>query len=472
MKSQKISRREMLRLATLTGAGIVLAGCAPAVAPAPTTQPSSSGATQAPAPTAAPASQEAQTLTLWDWDETSLKYYQSQIDRWNATNTGKPKLKFDGVLLPDSDGVVNKGLNALAANSGIPDCFQVEISLFSKFLRGKQPLAENYLVDMVNMLGVYNANWQTDYIGFAPYTWQGKVYAFENGLCPTGYYYRKDLFDKVGISMPLETWDDWMAAGEKMKAAGHAMCAFDKTSLNEFIMEYYQSGGQLFDKSGELAVEEDRAYKALELVISAAKSGVRWATEAYWSGPHFAALNDGTVAGVISAIWFSPAVLKANVKDSAGNWRVQPMPAWMKTPVWGGPNYDTRKTSTWGGTGMTIPRQSSHPQLTFDWMAFAMLTKEGASDLWKIMQQMPMVKSVIHDDSVTNIPDDFYGGQAINKVFADLADQIPPKYPHPFWNEAEQSLNKIIAPALAGENSYENLIKSAADEYRKTIAAE
>jgi maltose-binding protein MalE len=121
---------------------------------------------------------------------------------------------------------------------------------------------------------------------------------------------------------------------------------------------------------------------------------------------------------------------------------------------------------------MTIPRQSSHPQLTFDWMAFAMLTKEGASDLWKIMQQMPMVKSVIHDDSVTNIPDDFYGGQAINKVFADLADQIPPKYPHPFWNEAEQSLNKIIAPALAGENSYENLIKSAADEYRKTIAAE
>jgi len=32
----------------------------------------------------------------------------------------------------------------MAANSGIPDCFQVEISLFSKFLRGKQPLAENY----------------------------------------------------------------------------------------------------------------------------------------------------------------------------------------------------------------------------------------------------------------------------------------------------------------------------------------
>lgn len=146
------------------------------------------------------------------------------------------------------------------------------------------------------------------------------------------------------------------------------------------------------------------------------------------------------------------------------------MPSWKKTGVWGGPNYDTRKTSTWGGTGMTIPKQSSHPDLTFDWMAFAMLTNEGATDLWHIMQQMPMVKAVIHDDSVTNIPDDFYGGQAINKLFADLADQIPPKYPAPYWNEAEQSLNKIIAPAMAGEASYEDLIKKAADEYRNTVS--
>jgi len=92
MKSQKISPRECFGLATLTGAGIVLAGCAPAVAPAPTTQPSSSGATQAPAPRG-PGLAGGSTLTLWDWDETSLKYYQSQIDRWNATNTGKPKLK-------------------------------------------------------------------------------------------------------------------------------------------------------------------------------------------------------------------------------------------------------------------------------------------------------------------------------------------------------------------------------------------
>jgi ABC-type glycerol-3-phosphate transport system substrate-binding protein len=467
MNDKKVSRRDMLRMTALISTGMVVAGCA-----APTQAPAAQQPTKAGGPTTAPASQEPETLTLWDWDETSLKFYQSQIDRWNEVNTGKPKLKFDGVLVPDSGEVVNKGMNALAANSGVPNCFQVEISLFSKFLKGKKPLAEDYLVDMVSMLDMYNANWKNDYIGFAPYTWNGKVYAFENGLCPTAYYYRKDLFDAAGITMPLETWEDWMIAGEKMKAAGHAMCAFDTTGLNEFIMEFYQAGGQLFDGTGKLTVEEERAYKSLELIISAAKSGVRWPTEGYWGAPHYAALNDGTVAGVISAIWYSPFVLKTNVKNSSGNWRVQPMPAWAKSGAWGGPNYDTRKTSTWGGTGMTIPRQSTHPQLTFDWMAFAMLTKEGASDLWKIMQQMPMVKSVIHDGNVTNVPDEYYGGQAINKVFADLADQIPPKYPAPFWNEAEQALNKIIAPAMAGEDTYEKLIKKAADEYRKTVATE
>ncbi|MGZ9225964.1 MAG: ABC transporter substrate-binding protein, partial [Anaerolineales bacterium] len=379
MKDKKISRREMLRLTAYFGTGIVLAGCS---APTATQgeQPTS-GQTQATAPTTQPASQETQTLTLWDWDETSLKFYQSQVDRWNETNSGKPHINFDGVLVPDSNEVVNKGMNALAANSGIPNCFQVEIGLFSKFLKGKKPLAEDYLVDMVDFLDLFNAKWRDDYIGFAPYTWNGKIYAFENGLCPTAYYYRTDLFELAGIAMPLETWDDWMAAGEKMKTAGHAMSAFDTTGLNEFIMEFYQAGGQLFDNTGELTVEEERAYKSLELIISAAKSGVRWPTEAYWGAPHFAALNDSTVAGVISAIWYSPFVLKANAQDSAGKWRVQPMPSWKKTGVWGGPNYDTRKTSTWGGTGMTIPKQSSHPDLTFDWMAFAMLTKEGATDL-------------------------------------------------------------------------------------------
>ena len=91
--------------------------------------------------------------------------------------------------------------------------------------------------------------------------------------------------------------------------------------------------------------------------------------------------------------------------------------------------------------------------------------------MFQNMGQMPMVKSVIHDDSVTGIPDDFYGGQPINKVFADVADEIPPKYPHPFWNEADTELAKIMLPAYEGEGTYEDLIAQAADAIRDVMAS-
>jgi ABC-type glycerol-3-phosphate transport system substrate-binding protein len=469
MCARKLSRRELLRLGTMTGAGVLLAACAPPAAPQPPAAVEPTKPPEAATAPAPPAAEEA-SMVYWTWAESNFPHFQQQAERWNKEMTGKPKIKFEGILVPSTDETIQKGMNAMAAGTGLPDIFLIEISQVSKFLKGEPPLGEQYLVDIKPSLQAYNGNWEKDYLGFAPYTWQGRVYGFEIGLCPTAYYYRQDLFDEVGIKMPLATWEDWMAAGEEMKRAKHAMCAFDTTSLNEFIMEFYQAGGALFDQEGNLKVEDERAYKALDLIIGAVKSGVRWPTEAYWGPPHYAALNDGTVAGVISAIWYSPHVLKANAQDTAGKWRVQPMPAWQTSGTWGGPDYDTRQTSTWGGTALTIPKQSTHPELTFDYLAFSLLTKEGATSVYEVMGQMPVVKAVIHDDTVTNIPDEFYGGQAINKVFADLADFIPPKYPNPYWNEAEQELNKTIAPAMAGEDTSENLIHNAADEIRNIMA--
>jgi ABC-type glycerol-3-phosphate transport system substrate-binding protein len=478
---KKMSRREMLKMTAMAGAGFVLASCS--TPPAATAEPATAApaaaeptkapeATQPPAPTTAPAANTQEvTITYWTWAEANFPHFQKQADRWNQSMTDKPKIKFNGVLVPSTDETISKGMNAMAAGSGVPDVFLIEISQMSKFIKGSPTLAEQYLVALNDMLGTYNSKWESDYLGWAPYTWGGKTYGFEIGLCPVAYYYRADLFEQAGIKMPLESWEDWMAAGEVMKKAGHAMCAFDTTGPNELIMTLYQAGGSLFDTSGNLTLQDERAYKALELIISAAKSGVRWPTEAFWGAPHYAALNDGSVAGVISAIWYSSFVLKVQAKDQAGKWRVQPMPAWKTSAPWGGDKYNTRKTSTWGGTALTIPKQSANPQTTFDFLAFSLLTKEGATSAYQVLQQMPIVKSVIHDDSVTNIPDDFYGGQAANKVFADLADYIPPKYPSPFWNEAEQEIGKILAPLMKGDGTYQSQLDSAAEAIKNVIAA-
>lgn len=470
MLNHKISRRSLLRASAMAGAGAVLAACQPAAPSAPqqTGKDPSKESPDSPAGEAPQA--EAVTVTLWSWAEANFPHYEHMAELWNSTFTDRPKINFESVLIPDSEQTLQKGMNAMAAGSGIPDIFLIEIAHVSKFLKGEPSLAEQYLLDYVPGLDAFNSNWRNDYLGFAPYSWKGKVFGIEIGLCPTAYYYRADLFEEAGIEMPIATWEDFIAAGEIMKEKGHAMVAFDATGPNDFNMLFYQSGGVLFDENGELRLEDERAYKTMDMLIETARSGIRWSTESYWGPPHYAALNDGTVAGVLSAMWYSPFQLKVNQKETAGKWRVQPMPTWKTSGPWGGPDFNTRNTSTWGGSGLTIPKVSANPDVTFEYLAFSMLTEEGGKSVYLNMGQMPVVKTVIHDETVTNNPDEFYGGQSVNKVFADIVENIPLKHPNAFWNEAEQEIIKNNAALLAGEGTGEELVKQVATRIKDIIA--
>ena len=51
-------------------------------------------------------------------------------------------------------------------------------------------------------------------------TFDGKKYLMPTNYYHWGFYYRKDLFKKAGIAAPPATWDELLAAAQKLKAAG------------------------------------------------------------------------------------------------------------------------------------------------------------------------------------------------------------------------------------------------------------
>ncbi|MFV0321601.1 MAG: ABC transporter substrate-binding protein [Alphaproteobacteria bacterium] len=51
-------------------------------------------------------------------------------------------------------------------------------------------------------------------------TYDGKQYGIPYTFYQWGIYYRKDLFEQVGIEGEPKTWDEFLQAGEKLKAAG------------------------------------------------------------------------------------------------------------------------------------------------------------------------------------------------------------------------------------------------------------
>jgi multiple sugar transport system substrate-binding protein len=58
-----------------------------------------------------------------------------------------------------------------------------------------------------------------------PSTYAGKQYAAPLGYDSYGFFYRKDLFEKAGITGEPKTWDEFLADCQKLKAAGIAPIA-------------------------------------------------------------------------------------------------------------------------------------------------------------------------------------------------------------------------------------------------------
>ncbi len=87
-------------------------------------------------------------------------------------------------------------------------------------------------------------------------------------------FYRKDIFDQLGIAAP-KTWDDVLAAAEKIKAAKVVEYPFGaayKTGWelgNVFIDLYLAHGGELFDPAtGDQAFDNDAGLATLQLMKS------------------------------------------------------------------------------------------------------------------------------------------------------------------------------------------------------------
>jgi multiple sugar transport system substrate-binding protein len=81
------------------------------------------------------------------------------------------------------------------------------------------------------LLDDLSADWQKDgwnqtYAAVKPpSTYAGKQYAAPLGYDSYGFFYRKDLFEKAGISGEPKTWDEFLADCRKLRAAGIAPIA-------------------------------------------------------------------------------------------------------------------------------------------------------------------------------------------------------------------------------------------------------
>lgn len=341
------------------------------------------------------------TLTLWYWnrsiDDELIKKVNEQF----------PDIKINAQKI-DGGEYKTKLQTALTTGTGAPDIVGLN-DWVTEFLPNHDKFVNllDYGADKIK--GDY-LEWKWNF-GLTPD--QKNLIALPMDTGPTALFYREDLFAEAGlptdpeqVSKELATWDDYIAAGEKLQAAT-GVKMFDTLnrvytqSLSQGDKAYFDEKDNFIGDSGNIKASWDRAITIHKKGLSANLDD-----ETEWN----AGMNNGQVASFIGAVWMKN-ILKDAAPDTAGKWRI------ARAPGGDGNN---------GGSFIGILKSSKHPEEAYkviEWM----MNPENQLQSYVTMDLFPSTPSIFEDEKMSN-PEEFFGNQETTKVFTESAKNVKPRY--------------------------------------------
>ncbi|TIX87619.1 extracellular solute-binding protein [Rhizobium sp. P44RR-XXIV] len=376
--------------------------------------------------------QEKVELTMWAWTPDT----QVQADMFTK--------KFPNITVKVEN--VGQGAphyvklrNALQAGSGLPDLAQME---FNSVLSFRQ----------LGALADIGAGVNSSKDKFIDWTWKAvsdgdKVYGVPWDSGPMGVLYRGDIFDTHKITPP-DTWDAFAESAMKLAkdAPGTYLTDFGAADPGWVVALLWQAGWRPFHTEGtniRIKLNDDIAKKwgAYWQKLLDAKA---IDTKPVWTTEWFAGLDNGTYATWVTAAW-APILMQQSMKKSFGKWKASSLPQWKA---------GDKITANLGGSTIAVMTSCKHPKEAAMFAAF-MGSDPEAARLWNTKQFLfPVLKELIDDKELMGHKYDFYGGQAVNEIFAVSENQVDPSFEFaPFQDYVNQVILDEFSAAIAGKGT-------------------
>ncbi|MFJ4189208.1 ABC transporter substrate-binding protein [Kitasatospora sp. NPDC089509] len=343
------------------------------------------------------------TITFWGW----AKGTKEVVAAFNASHTDV-QVSFEEIPSGVAGGYA-KISNAVKAGNA-PDVFNTEYQQLPDFVSqgavqdiGKlvpTELRNKYLPQAVELT-----------------TLGGKTWALPLDAAPQAFYYRKDLFEQAGVTVP-RTWDEFRTAAQKLKQANPAtrIATFFPDDPSPFETLAWQGGAHWFgtaDGAWKVDIDSPATRHVADYwqqLIDDDLVRVQPSFSQQWT----ASLQKGETAGYVGASW-GAGVLKSSLPDASGKWAVAPVPTWDGTPASG----------MLGGTTFAVSKDSKKAAAAVEFSTWATTTPEGikariasgtSSAYPAAPDLVPTAKAAFNTD--------FYGGQDVYALYADAAKSI------------------------------------------------
>jgi multiple sugar transport system substrate-binding protein len=338
-------------------------------------------------------------VTLWAWYPNT----QLVVDNFNRqhddvqvcwTNAGAGGDEYD------------KFQTAVTAGKGAPDVVMLEADRIPTFQ------VQKALVDLTD-LGYKDVK-----ANFSDGAWKdvsvgGGVYGAPIDGGPMGMIYRKDVFDKYGITPPT-TWAEYEAAAQKVKnAGGPAFGDFPANQPAYVTALLYQNGAKPFTydpaNKGQISINlnDDATKKVLNYWAGLVSKGLV-STQDQFTPEYISGVISGKYATYLSAAWAPGYLQGAGVGKGtdADVWATAPLPQWdPANPV----------SVNWGGSAFSVTTKAKDRALAAK-VAFGVYADDASlKDGWQNQVIFPLNLKVLKAPEFVDAKIAFFGGQQANK---------------------------------------------------------
>jgi raffinose/stachyose/melibiose transport system substrate-binding protein len=368
--------------------------------------------------------------------------WQEAADEYMADN---PNVKINITVL-ENEAFKTKLTTTMQAGK-VPDVFQSW---------GGGTLAEQAQAGLVQDITEPSSDWIGDVndAGVGLYQVDGKQYGVPYNLGMVGVWYNQALFQKAGINEPPATWDDYLAAVEKLKAAGITPIALGEKDKWPGMFWWANlalriAGGDAMQQAGEDGSFDSepfvRAGEELKRLIDMQPFqdgflGAPWDG----AGGEAATMGNGRAAMDLMGQW-APSTFAANTKGKAPEFGWFPFP----TVESGAGSADEQFG---GGDGFAIGKDA--PPEAVDFVKF-LVTSDVANKAGASGAILPVLKG-----SETSVEDP--------NMKAVLETRAEASYVQLYLDQAYppavgQAVNDAVQGLFAGESAPEDVAKTIAD---------
>jgi cellobiose transport system substrate-binding protein len=246
--------------------------------------------------------------------------------------------------------------------------------------------------------------------------------------------YRRDVFKKAGlptsraaVSKLWPTWQAFVNVGKRFQKHHPKGVSFFDSGSNVFNAMIGQLNPAYYNRTGKVIVGSNPKVKAAWGLTMKAIQARESAGLAAFSNDWNTGYKKGTFATVTCPAWMM-GYIQGQAPKTKGKWDIAAVPG-------GGGN--------WGGSFLSIPKQSQHATEAYQLIKFLTSPKSEAF-IFKQTGNLPSEPSLYNTPAIKNFRNPFFNNAPVGKIFTDSAKKLKPQTTGPHQGDIQTAVTNAI----------------------------